>query len=347
MEFTAKQISDLLGGKVEGNANVKVNTLSKIEEGVPGSLSFLYVGKYAHYIYTTKASIVIVNDDFVANEPVSATLIRVPNALEGFAKLLEIYNQIQLDKKGIEQPSYISATAKMGSDCYVGAFAYISNQAKIGNNVKIYPQVFVGDNVIIGDNTTLFAGVKVQSNCIIGSNCTLHTGTVIGADGFGFAPNAENEYKKVAQIGNVIIEDQVEIGANTTVDRATLGSTIIRKGVKLDNLIQIGHNAEIGENTVIAAQSGVAGSTKIGRDCMIGGQVGIVGHITIADKVKIAAQSGIGSSITKEGEMVQGSPSFNMGEYKRTYVLFRKLPELEKRIKELEQTIADLKQITP
>lgn len=344
MEFTAKQVSDLLGGKVEGDANTKVNSLSKIEEGTSGSLSFLANPKYIQHIYTTKASLVIVNDDFVAEQPVSATLIRVPNAYESFVKLLEIYNEIQLDKKGIEQPSFISPSAKIGNDCYVGAFAYIGNNAVIGKNVKIYPQAFVGDNVVIGDNTTLFSGAKVYSDCKIGANCTLHTGTVIGADGFGFTPNSENNYKKVPQIGNVIIEDHVEIGANTSVDRATLGSTIIRKGVKLDNLIQIAHNVEIGENTVIAAQTGIAGSTKIGRDCMIGGQVGIVGHITIADKVKIAAQSGIGSSITTEGEIVQGSPAFGIGDYKRTYVVFRKLPELDKRIKELEQMLKDLKQ---
>ncbi len=344
MEFTAKQISNLLGGKIEGDENITVSTLSKIEEGTSGSLSFLANPKYVQHIYTTKASLVIVNGDFVAEQPVSATLIRVPNAYESFVKLLEIYNQIQLDKKGIEQPSFIAVSAKVGTDCYVGAFAYIGNNAVIGNNVKIYPQAFVGDNVVIGDNTTLFSGAKVYSDCKVGSNCTLHTGTVIGADGFGFTPNSENNYKKVPQIGNVIIEDHVEIGANTSVDRATLGSTIIRKGVKLDNLIQIAHNVEIGENTVIAAQTGIAGSTKIGRDCMIGGQVGIVGHITIADKVKIAAQSGIGNSITTEGEIVQGSPAFGIGDYKRTYVVFRKLPELEKRVKELEKMLSDLKQ---
>jgi UDP-3-O-[3-hydroxymyristoyl] glucosamine N-acyltransferase len=345
MEFTAKQISGLLGGRVQGDENTRVNKLSKIEEGQPGSLSFLANPKYTHFIYTSKASLIIVNDDFNAEQPVNATLIRVPNAYESFVKLLEIYNQVQLDKKGIEQPSFVSQSAKVGSDCYIGAFAYIGNNVSIGNNVKIYPQVYIGDNVTIGDNTTLFAGVRIYSDCSIGSHCTLHTGVVIGADGFGFTPNAANNYKKVPQIGNVIIEDHVEIGANTSIDRATLGSTIIRKGVKLDNLIQIAHNVEIGENTVIAAQTGVAGSTKIGRDCMVGGQVGIVGHITIADKVKIAAQSGIGSSITKEGEIVQGSPAFNIGDYKRTYVIFRKLPEMEKRIKELEELIAALKQI--
>jgi UDP-3-O-[3-hydroxymyristoyl] glucosamine N-acyltransferase len=345
MEFTAKQISELLKGTVEGEPTIKVNRLSKIEEGVKGSLSFLSNPKYTPFIYTTDASVVIVDKDFVAEETVKATLIRVDNAYKSFVHLLEIYNQIQLDKKGIEQPSFISPSATIGADCYVGAFAYIGHNARIGKNVKIYPQVYLGDNVEIGDNTSLFAGVKVYSDCIIGKDCTLHTGTVIGADGFGFMPNSDNEYKKIAQIGNVIIEDHVEIGANTTIDRATLGSTIIRKGVKLDNLIQIAHNVEIGENTVIAAQTGIAGSTKIGRDCMIGGQVGIIGHITIADKVKIAAQSGIGQSILTEGEIVQGSPAFNIGEYKRTYVVFRKLPALEKKIKELEQTIADLKHI--
>jgi UDP-3-O-[3-hydroxymyristoyl] glucosamine N-acyltransferase len=346
MEFTARQIGDLLKGTVEGDSDARVNRLSKIEEGEKGSLSFLSNPKYSQFLYTTKASIVIVNEDFIAEQSVNSTLIRVKNAYEGFVQLLEVYNQIQRDKKGIEQPSFISPSAKLGENCYVGAFAYIGNNAVIGKNVKIYPQVYIGDNVVIGDNTSLFAGVKIYSDCIIGHDCTLHTGTVVGADGFGFMPNSANEYKKVSQIGNVIIEDHVEIGANTTIDRATLGSTIIRKGVKLDNLIQIAHNVEIGENTVIAAQSGVAGSTKIGKDCMIGGQVGIVGHISIADKVKIAAQSGIGSSIQTEGEIVQGSPGFNISDYKRSYVVFRKLPVLEKKIQELEQTIAELKHLT-
>jgi UDP-3-O-[3-hydroxymyristoyl] glucosamine N-acyltransferase len=346
MDFTAKQIADLLNGKVEGDETVKVNRLSKIEEGTPGSLSFLSNPKYFPFLYSTEASVIIIDEAFVLEKAISSTLIRVKNAYQSFVQLLEIYNKIQLDKKGIEQPSFISTTASLGENCYVGAFAYLGNNVRIGNNVKIYPQVYIGDNVIVGDNTSLFAGVRVYSDCEIGAGCTLHTGTVIGADGFGFMPNSSNEYKKVAQIGNVIIEDHVEIGANTTIDRATLGSTIIRKGVKLDNLIQIAHNVEIGENTVIAAQTGVAGSTKIGRDCMIGGQVGIVGHISIADKVKIAAQSGIGSSILTEGEIVQGSPAFNIGDYKRTYVVFRKLPALEKKIKELEQTIADLKLVT-
>nr|MBP6335816.1 UDP-3-O-(3-hydroxymyristoyl)glucosamine N-acyltransferase [Bacteroidia bacterium] len=258
MEFTARQIADLLKGKVEGNENAKVSRLDKIEEGADGGLTFLANPKYTPYIYSTKASVIIVDPSFVADQPVSATLVRVENAYKSFVQLLEIYNQIQRDKKGIEQPSYISASATLGKDIYVGAFAYIGNNVKVGNNVKIYPQVYIGDNVSIGDNTTLFAGTRIYSDCVIGKDCTIHSGSIIGADGFGFTPNSENQYSKVAQIGNVILEDHVDVGANTTIDRATLGSTIIRKGVKLDNLIQIAHNVEIGENTVIPAQTGVA-----------------------------------------------------------------------------------------
>lgn len=346
MKFTAEQIAGLLKGTVEGDATVAVDSLSKIEEGKPGSLSFLGNPKYYPFIYTTQASLVIVNKDFVLEQPVTCTLVRVDDAYKSFASLLEIYNNIIHDKKGIEQPSFIDPSAKLGSDCYVGAFAYIGKNAAIGNNVKIYPQVFIGDDVVIKDNTTLYAGVKVYTQCVIGENCTLHAGVIIGADGFGFAPNESNNYKKVPQIGNVVIEDHVEIGAGTSVDRATLGSTIIRKGVKLDNLIQIAHNVEIGENTVIAAQTGVAGSTRIGKNCMIGGQVGIVGHLSIADGVKIAAQSGIGASITTPNEIVQGSPAFNISDYKRTYVVFKKLPVLEKRLNEIEKLIAELKPVS-
>lgn len=337
MEFTAAQIAAQLNGVVEGNADAKVSALSKIEEGKPGTLSFLANPKYAQYIYNTDASVVIISKDFVAEQAIKATLIRVDDAYKSFASLLEFYNQVKLKKAGIEQPSFISENAGLGKEVYVGAFVYIGSNAKIGNNVKIYPHSFIGDNVSVGDNTTIFAGVKVYSDCVIGAHCTLHSGVVIGGDGFGFAPNSENNYNKVPQIGNVILEDRVEVGSNTTIDRATLGSTIIRKGVKLDNLIQIAHNVEIGENTVIAAQTGVAGSTKIGKDCMIGGQVGIVGHISIANGVKIAAQSGVGQSITKEGEIVQGSPSFSIGDYKRSYVVFRNLPDLQNRVKELEK----------
>ncbi len=343
MEFTARQISELLGGVVEGNPDVKVSKLAKIEEGQPGALTFLANPAYAPYIYSTAASLVIVNSDFVAEKPVEATLIRVPNAYQSFAKLLEVYNTIQRDKKGIEPAAVIDPTAQLGTDVYVGGLAYIGKNVKIGNKVKIYPHCYIGDNCEIGDDTTLFPGVKIYSDCTVGKACTLHAGVVVGGDGFGFQPNAANNYQKVAQIGNVIIEDHVEIGANSAIDRATLGSTIIRKGVKLDNLIQIAHNVEIGENTVIAAQTGVAGSAKIGKDVMIGGQVGIVGHITIADGVKIAAQSGVGSTMKVPGEIVQGSPAFNISDYKRTYVLFRKLPDLEKKILELEKAIAALK----
>ncbi len=342
MEFSAQQIAQLLNGIVEGNENATVNNLSKIEEGAPGTLSFLSNPIYTNFIYTTDASVVIVNKTLVLDKPIKAscTLIRVDNAYESFAKLLEIYTQIKGSKVGIEQPSFVSTNVVMGSDCYIGAFAYLGQNVKIGNNVKIYPHVFIGDNCEIGDNTILFSGVKIYHECKIGNTCTIHAGTVIGSDGFGFAPNAEgNAFVKVPQIGNVVIEDNVEVGSNASIDRATLGSTILRKGVKLDNLVQIAHNAEIGENTVIAGLSGVAGSTKVGKNCMIGAQVGIAGHLKIADGVKIAGQSGIGSNIDKEGEIVQGSPAFSIGDYKRSYVLFRSLPKLNDRISELTKKL--------
>lgn len=341
MKFTAGQIAGLLGGTVEGDVNASVSKLAKIEEGIPGSISFLGNPQYAPYLYTTDASIVIVGNDMILEKPVKpgCTLVRVADPRASFAVLLEAYNQIKNNKTGIEQPSYIAKSAVLGENCYVGAFAYIGENVKLGNNVKIYPNAVISDNTTIGDNTTVYAGVKIYTDCIIGKHCTFHSGVIIGSDGFGFAPNSENNYKKVPQIGNVIVEDHVEIGSNTTVDRATLGSTIIRKGVKLDNLIQIGHNVEIGENTVIAAQSGVAGSTKIGKNCMIGGQVGIIGHLTIANGVKIAAQSGIGNSITKENEVVQGSPAFGIGDYKRSYVMFRNLPEISSKLKDLEKAV--------
>ncbi|MEI6764398.1 MAG: UDP-3-O-(3-hydroxymyristoyl)glucosamine N-acyltransferase [Bacteroidota bacterium] len=338
MKFTAKQIAELLKGTVDGDSNASVHTLSKIEEGKAGSLSFLANPAYTQYIYTTDASIVIVNNDFVPETTVKCTLVRVENSYMAFASLLEIYNQIKLNKVGISKQSFISETASVGENCYVGEFAFIGENVKLGNNVKIYPQCYVGDNVTIANGTTLFSGVKIYSENVIGANCTIHAGAVIGADGFGFAPQQDANYKKVAQIGNVVIEDNVEIGANTAIDRATLGSTIIRKGVKLDNLIQVAHNVEIGENTVMAAQSGVAGSSKIGKNCMIGGQVGIVGHLTVADNVKVAAQSGIGSNVA-ENEIMQGSPAFNVSEYRRVYVHFRNLSKLAKRIDELEKQL--------
>ncbi|HWY10418.1 MAG TPA: UDP-3-O-(3-hydroxymyristoyl)glucosamine N-acyltransferase [Bacteroidia bacterium] len=338
MEFSALQIAGLLEGEIIGNENAIVTNLSKIEEGKPKTLSFLANPQYTNHIYTTDATIVIVNKSLKLDKPVKSTctLIRVENAYECFAKLLELYDQFKNNKAGIEQPSHISKTATLGKDCYVGAFAYIGENVKIGNNVKIYPQCYIGDNSTIGNNTVLFAGVKVYHECIIGNDCTIHASSVVGSDGFGFAPNSENNYKKVPQIGNVIIEDHVEIGSNTSIDRATLGSTIIRKGAKLDNLIQIAHNVEIGENTVMAGGSFVAGSTKIGKNVMIGGQAGVIGHLKVADGVKIAGQSGVGSNIDKEGEIVQGSPAFSIGDYKRSYVLFRGLQKLNDRIRALE-----------
>lgn len=342
MEFSAKQIAQIIDGIVEGDENILVSNLSKIEEGTIGTLSFLANPAYTNYIYSTNASIVIVNKSFVLENPVksSCTLIRVENAYESFAKLLELYNQINTEKEGVEQPSFVSSNAKIGENCYVGAFAYIGQNVSIGNHVKIYPHVYIGDNCKIGNNTTLFSGVKIYHDCLIGNNCTIHASTVVGSDGFGFAPNNEGHvFTKVPQIGNVIIEDDVEIGSNSSIDRATLGSTILRKGVKLDNLVQIAHNVEIGENTVIAGLSGIAGSTKVGKNCMIGAQVGVAGHLRIANGVKIAGQSGIGSSIDKEGEILQGSPAFNIGEFKRSYVLFRGLPKLNDKVSDLTKKI--------
>jgi UDP-3-O-[3-hydroxymyristoyl] glucosamine N-acyltransferase len=343
MNFTAIQIAGLLDGKVEGNPDAVINKLSKIEEGSPKSLAFLANPHYNHYLYTTQADIVIIDHEFQPEQPVKPTLIRVVEPRAAFAKLLEAYNQAQHSKSGIEEPVHLAKTAEIGEEVYIGSFAYIGEHVKIGKQVKIYPNVFIGDNASIGDNTILFSGVRIYAHCHIGKHCTLHSGVIVGGDGFGFLPNSENNYSKMPQTGNVLIEDYVEVGSNTTIDRATLGSTIIRRGVKLDNLIQIAHNVEIGENTVIAAQSGVAGSTRIGKNCMIGGQVGIVGHIAIADGVKIAAQSGIGKSIERAGEIVQGSPAFVHSNYKRSYVGFMKLPDLTSRVRELEKEIETLK----
>jgi UDP-3-O-[3-hydroxymyristoyl] glucosamine N-acyltransferase len=339
MEFSAVQIAQLLDGIVEGNEQAMVSNLSKIEEGIAGTLSFLANPKYTNFIYETDASIVIVNKSLVLEKPIKigCTLIRVDDSYASFAKLLEMYNQVKGEKTGIEQPSFISETSTLGENCYVGAFAYVGNNVKIGNNVKLYPHTYIGDNCTIGNDTTLFSGVKIYHECKIGNQVVIHSNTVLGSDGFGFAPQDGKEFAKVPQIGNVIIEDNIEIGANCSIDRATLGSTILRKGVKLDNLVQIAHNVEIGENTVIAGLSGVAGSTKVGKNCMIAAQVGIVGHIKIADGVKIAGQAGVGSSILKENEIVQGSPSFSLGDFRRSYVLFRNLPKLNEKINALEK----------
>ncbi|MGZ3863398.1 MAG: UDP-3-O-(3-hydroxymyristoyl)glucosamine N-acyltransferase [Bacteroidia bacterium] len=341
MKFSAQQIAALLNGTVEGNPEAAVSNLSKIEEGKPGTLSFLANPTYTPYIYETDASVVIVNKTLKLDKPVKSTctLVRVEDAYGSFAQLLDMYNQVKSNKKGIEQPSFIAQSAKLGADCYVGAFAYIAENVTLGKNVKIYPHVFIGDNCKIGDNTTIFSGAKIYTETIIGNDCTLHAGCVLGADGFGFAPNSENNYKKVPQIGNVVIEDNVEIGANTTIDRATLGSTIIRKGSKLDNLVQIAHNVEIGENCVLAGGSFVAGSSKLGKNIMMGGQAGVIGHLKVADGVKIAGQSGVGGNIKEEGLVVQGSPAFPVGDYQRSYVLFRSLPKLFKQVNELEKKL--------
>ena len=339
MKFTAEQIAGILEGTVDGDPNVEVSTLSKIEEGSEGSLTFLANPKYTQYIYTTEASVTIVNEDFKPENPISTTLIKVEDAYRSFTKLLEYYNQFKMsNKSGIEQPSFISDSAELGENIYVGAFTYIGDNVTIGSNVKIFPNSYIGENVTIGDDCIIFAGGKIYSDCVIGNNCVINSGAIIGADGFGFAPNEKGEYSKVPQIGNVILEDNVDVGAGTTIDRATMGSTVIRYGVKLDNQIQIAHNVEIGKNTVIAAQTGVAGSTKIGSNCIIGGQVGIVGHITIGNNVKVQAQSGIGRNI-KDNEVLQGSPSFGYTDWNKSYVLFKNLPKLAKTINELEKKV--------
>ena len=340
MKFTAAQIAGILEGEVEGNPEVEVSKLSKIEEGIPGSLSFLSNPKYTQYIYTTKASAVIVDKNFKAENEINTTLIRVDDAYKSFSKLLEYYNQVKMNKTGIEQPVFISESANYGKNIYIGAFAYISDNVKIGDNVKIYPNVYIGDNVIIANNVTLFSGAKIYSDTQIGNNCVIHSSAILGADGFGFSPNEKGEFIKVPQTGNVIIEDNVDIGAATSIDRATLGSTIIRKGVKLDNQIQIAHNVEIGKNTVIAAQTGIAGSTKIGENCMIGGQVGIAGHLSIGNNVRIQAQSGIGRNV-KDNETLQGSPAFTYNDYNKSYVHFKNLPKIIHRLTTIEKNITN------
>ncbi len=336
MEFTAQQLADVLQGNIEGDAGAKVSKLAKIEEGVPGSVSFLANPLYTQHIYTTQASIVIINKDFELTAPVSATLIRVERAEAAFAQLLEMYNTVKMNKTGVSPQAFISPEAEVGADFYVGEFAVISAGAKIGNNVKIYPQSYIGDGVMIGDNTTIFAGVKIYSDTVIGKNCIIHSGTVLGSDGFRFATGPDGG-KKIPQIGNVVIEDDVEIGANCAIDRATLGSTILRKGVKFDNLIHIAHNVEVGEHTYIAAHNVIAGSTKVGKHCMFSGQVGIVGHLQIADRTIITAQSGISKSITKPGDIYMGSPAFDANKYRKAFIHFRNLDSLVQRVNSLER----------
>lgn len=336
MKFTALQIASILEGDVVGNPDVEVSKLAKIEEGTEGSLTFLANPKYTSFIYSTKASITIVDKAFAAENDITTTLIRVDDAYKSFSKLLEYYNQVKMNKVGVEHPSFISETSKHGEKLYLGAFSYIGDNVVIGNNVKIYPNSYIGDNAIIGNDVVIFAGAKIYSESIIGNNCVINSGAIIGADGFGFSPNEKGEYQKVPQTGNVILEDHVDIGAGTTIDRATLGSTVIRRGVKLDNQIQIAHNVEIGSNTVIAAQTGIAGSTRIGENCQIGGQVGIVGHIEIGNNVRIQAQSGIGRNV-KDNEVLQGSPALAYGDYNKSYVYFKNLPQIVKNINELEK----------
>jgi UDP-3-O-[3-hydroxymyristoyl] glucosamine N-acyltransferase len=335
MEFTARKIAELLNGTVEGNTEVSVNYVSKIEDGKPGTISFLANPKYKAYIYDTRASIVLVNKDFEAEKEISCTLIRVDNAYMAFAKLLEIYQKIRGDKKGISEKASIAESASIGEDNYIGDFSFIGDNVTTAKGVKIFPQVYLGENVRIGENTIIYPGVKVYSDCIIGANVRIHAGCIIGADGFGFAPQDGSDYQKIAQIGNVIIEDNVEIGANTTIDRATLGSTIIKKGVKLDNLIQIAHNVVVGENTVIAAQTGISGSSVVGSNNMIGGQVGFAGHIKTGNKVNIAAQSGLSNNV-KDNTTVMGSPAFNISDYRRTIIHFK---NLDKHIRNLNTLV--------
>jgi len=343
MEFTVAMIAQLLKGTVEGDPETKLHTIAKIEEGHEGALSFLSNPKYESYIYTTGSSAVLVRNDFKPVKEVKTTLIRVEDPYQALALLLTMYEQAKPVKKGIHPTAVIEDSATIGSDIYIGAYAVVSENAVIGDGCSIYPHVFIGDSVKVGNNSKLYPGVKVYKDCIIGNDCVLHAGVVIGADGFGFAPVADNNYMKIPQIGNVILEDNVEIGANTCIDRATMGSTIVHRGVKLDNLVQIGHNVVIGENTVIAAQSGIAGSTKVGRNCMMGGQVGIVGHATIADGCKIGAQSGIGGSIKEENATLFGSPAIEARMYIRSYKYFVKLPDLNKKLDDLIKAVDSLK----
>ena len=343
MQFTALQIAQLTAGTVEGNAHVAVASFGKIEEAKEGQLTFFANPKYEDFLYRTKASIVIINDTYELKQQVPATLIRVPDAYTAFATLLSKYQEImQLQLIGIQEPGYRAKTACYGQNVFIGAFTYLGEHVKIGDNCKIFPQVYLGDNVSIGDNCIIHPGVKIYADCKVGNQVTIHAGSVIGSDGFGFAPQADGSLKKVPQIGNVIIEDLVEIGSNTTIDRATIGSTIIKSGAKLDNLIQIAHNVEIGNRTVIAAQAGISGSTKIGNGVMIGGQAGIVGHIQIADGSKINAQAGLGKSLKIPGYVVTGSPAYEYNKAIRSQSLARNLPEMEKRIKELEALVKQL-----
>ncbi len=340
MEFTLKQIAHILKGEVRGDGDVKINTLAKIQEARPGQIAFLANPKYEQYAYTTNASAIIVAKDFQPRKEIKSALILVDDPYSSFTVLMEQYHKlISFQKSGVEQPSFISESAKMGANAYRGAFSYIGNNTRIGDNVKIYPQVFVGDDVIIGNNVILHPNVKIYARTRIGNNCVIHAGTVIGSDGFGFAPQEDGSYKTIPQMGNVVVEDDVTIGANTVVDCATLqgDSTIIRQGVKMDNLIQIAHNVEVGKNTVIAAQVGISGSTRVGENCMIAGQVGIAGHIVIANQTSLGAQAGVSKSITEEGQRLLGYPAIDIKDYFRSYAVYKKLPEIAHRLRDLEK----------
>jgi UDP-3-O-[3-hydroxymyristoyl] glucosamine N-acyltransferase len=343
MEFTASVIAGFLKGEIEGNPGVSVNTIAKIEEGQEGALSFLANPKYEHYIYTTNSSIVLVNKTFVPSEKVKATLIRVENAYESFASLLRMVDQARPRKKGIHPTAIIESSATVGTDVYIGPYAYIGENCRIGDGCSVYPHVYVGDNTKLGEKCVLYPGVKIYHECIIGEDCIIHAGSVIGSDGFGFAPQSDSEYMKIPQLGNVVLEDNVEIGANVTIDRATMGSTIIRRGVKLDNLIQVGHNVEVGENTVMAAQCGISGSTKLGKNCMVGGQVGFAGHIKIANGTKIGAQAGILSEIKEENTAIIGSPAFDIRQFMKSSVLFKRLPDMKVKLDTVAKEVEALK----
>jgi len=338
MEFTAQQIAEHLNGEVVGNPEIAVNALSKIEEGTKGSLSFLANPKYNQYIYKTAASVVIVGKTFTPEAEIKATLVKVDDAYSAFAQIMEMYNLTKHQHTGLEQPCFIDETATIGEDTFVGAFSYIGKNVKIGVGTKIYQQCNIGDNVTIGENCLIFPGVKIYADCVIGSSVSIHSNTVIGSDGFGFAPNSNNTYSKIPQIGNVVIENNVEIGSNTSIDRATMGSTLIRKGAKLDNLIQIAHNVEIGEDCIIAGHCAVAGSTKLGKNVMMGGQSGVIGHLVIGDNVKIAGQSGVSKNV-KANQVVQGAPAFSFGDYQKSYIYFRKLPQMAKDIHNIEKKL--------
>lgn len=344
MEFTAEIIAEFLEGEIVGDPSVKVNTICKIEEGEAGALAFLSNPKYESHLYHTEASIVIVNKDFTPQKEVPATLIKVENAYGAFAKILELYQSMKPQKEGVSSQAFIASSATVGESAYIGEFAFIGENVTIGKNARIYPQVYIGDNVTIGDDVLLYPGVKIYEECVLGDHVTLHSGVVIGADGFGFAPQADGTFSKIPQVGNVIIEDRVEIGANACVDRATMGSTVVHKGAKLDDLVMIAHNVHIGENTVFASQVGVAGSTKIGKNCMFGGQVGIAGHISIADGTQIASQSGIAHSVKKPGLQLMGSPAYDAGPYQRAAVAFKSLPDILKKVASLEREVKKLKE---